>query len=373
MKKVKILGAGSIGNHLSHASRKLEWKVDLCDVDPAALERTKTQIYPTRYGRWDEEIQLYLAHQAPQGNYDLIVIGTPPDTHMMLALQALKEKPKALLVEKPLCTPDLKGAEELYRLSKEMKIPVFVGYDHVVGLASEKVKELLGQSILGELQTLDVEFREHWGGIFNAHPWLNGPQDSYLGFWKRGGGASGEHSHAVNLWQYFAHIGGLGRVTEVTANVDYIKNEKVFYDRLCLANLRTESGLIGRVVQDVVTQPVRKWARLQGTQAAIEWQCGYQPGCDAVIEKYPHQASKEHLLYKTRPDDFIQELKHIEKALSENSAASPLSLERSLESMLVVAAFHKSAQESKTVVIDYNQGYVLSALRIKEVEDEFII
>ncbi len=30
-----------------------------------------------------------------------------------------------------------------------------------------------------------------------AHPWLAGPQDSYLGFWRRGGGASGEHSHAI--------------------------------------------------------------------------------------------------------------------------------------------------------------------------------
>ena len=47
---------------------------------------------------------------------------------------------------------------------------------------------------MGKLQTLDVEFREYWGGIFEAHPWLNGPQDSYLGFWKRGGGAWGTFS-----------------------------------------------------------------------------------------------------------------------------------------------------------------------------------
>ena len=39
---------------------------------------------------------------------------------------------------------------------------------------------------------------------------------------------------------------------------------------------------MGRVVQDVVTRPVRKWARLQGTDGYIEWVCGFEPGKDAV-------------------------------------------------------------------------------------------
>ncbi len=33
--KVKIFGAGSIGNHLANAARVLGWSVDLCDVDGA--------------------------------------------------------------------------------------------------------------------------------------------------------------------------------------------------------------------------------------------------------------------------------------------------------------------------------------------------
>ena len=39
--KVKIYGAGSIGNHLAQASRRMGWDVDMCDTDPKALERTK--------------------------------------------------------------------------------------------------------------------------------------------------------------------------------------------------------------------------------------------------------------------------------------------------------------------------------------------
>ena len=74
-------------------------------------------------------------------------------------------------------------------------------------------------------------------------------------------------------------------MSRVTANLDYVEEDGVNYDRLCLANLETEHGLMGRVVQDVVTRPVRKWARLQGKNGALEWICGIEPGKDAV--KYP--------------------------------------------------------------------------------------
>ena len=190
MIKVKILGAGSIGNHLSNASRSLGWQVDLCDIDPAALARTQNEIYPVRYGKWDDGIRLFECKDALTGCYDLIIIGTPPDSHIALALEAIKEKPRAILVEKPFCTPDLKGAQELFDLARKNGVAVFTGYDHVVGKASEQFSDIVRSGNLGPIETLDVEFREFWGGIFAAHPWLAGPGDTYLGFWKRGGGAS---------------------------------------------------------------------------------------------------------------------------------------------------------------------------------------
>ena len=261
MYKVKVLGAGSIGNHLANASRRRGWQVAICDLDPAALARTRNEIYPSRYGAWDEAIELYPVGDAPKSVYDLIVIGTPPDTHVDLAIEAITEGPRAVLVEKPVCGPDLARAQEMFDLAKERGVQVFVGYDHVVGASA--VHALEKARTLGRIETLDVEFREYWGGIFAAHPWLDGPQDSYLGFWKRGGGASGEHSHAINLWQHFAQELGGGRVVEVNATLEYVKTDLVDYDSLCLLNLRSKSGLVGRVVQDVVTQPPRKWARIQ--------------------------------------------------------------------------------------------------------------
>jgi predicted dehydrogenase len=360
--RTKVIGAGSIGNHLSHAARALGWPVDLCDVDPRALERTRSQIYPSRYGQWDDAIRLFDVAEAPRGGYDLIVIGTPPDIHIPLALQALDEGPRALLIEKPVCGPALQGADELRGRADREGIPVFVGYDHVVGKAARMAAELVRTADLGSITTLDVEFREHWAGIFNAHPWLAGPWETYLGFWQRGGGASGEHSHATNLWQHFAQAAGAGRVVEVQATLDTVTDNRVDYDRLCLMNLRSEQGLVGRCVQDVITQPPRKWARIQGERGSVEWLCGREPGVDAVVALLPGRAAAEQRVSKTRPDDFIEELTHIEGALASDPAQSPIALSRGLDTMLVVAAAHLSQQTGKRVRVDYDAGYSRNAL-----------
>lgn len=349
--KVKIFGAGSIGNHLSHASRSLGWEVDLCDLDPAALERTRESIYPGRYGAWDEEIRLFEAGEAPQGGYDMIFVGTPPDNHVRLALEAVAEQPRAVLVEKPLSPPDMLDLDRLADEARKRGVAVFVGYDHVVGAAVETVEKLLAENAIGRIETIDVEFREYWGGIFAAHPWLAGPRDSYLGFWKRGGGASGEHSHAVNLWQHVAQAAGAGRVREVDAMLTYVTDDAVDYDSLCSFTLRTESGLVGRCVQDVVTKPPRKWGRVQGSDGHIEWWIGHQPGQDAVFWQFGAEERQEKVITKTRPDDFIRELRHIEAAVAGEPADSPISLARGIDTMRVVAAAHRAAAEGRRITL----------------------
>jgi len=362
MYKVKIFGAGSIGNHLSNAARHLGWQVVVCDLEKDALVRMKEDIYPSRYGSWDTEIELYTVDEAPQGGFDLICVGTPPDTHLAAAMQALEENPRALQIEKPLCPPSLEGAQALFEAAREQNVDVFVGYDHVVGKATKKVEALLNEAAIGEVQTLDVEFREHWGGIFAAHHWLSGPEDSYLGFWERGGGSSGEHSHALNLWQHLAHCIGAGRVNRVSATMRLVTQGQAVYDDLCFMTLQTEAGLAGRVVQDVVTVPPKKKAKIQGTAGAIEWINGYDAGGDAGILNREDGSQELYHIPKTRSDDFIEELKHIQAQLEGDTAAS-MRLERGLDTMLVIAGAHLSSQKGVGVDIDYTTSYTMDALK----------
>jgi predicted dehydrogenase len=264
MHRVTIIGAGSIGNHLANACRSRGWHVTLTDNDPAALERTRTSIYPARYGAWDEEIRL----TPPRGDYlagaDAVFIGTPPDTHLPIALEVLETaSPALMLIEKPLCGPGLEHCDAFYKATQRRGTKVVVGYNHSVAKSAAAVDEALRSGRLGPVLGISARTREHWGGIFKAHPWLSGPSDTYLGFHRRGGGALGEHSHALHIWQHFAHVAGAGRVVEVSAMLEIVRDGKAEYDRLALLALKTESGLMGDVIQDVITAPTEKSARVQ--------------------------------------------------------------------------------------------------------------
>ena len=127
MYSVKIYGAGSIGNHLSYACRNKDWDVTVCDIDESALSRMKNYIYPDRYGKWDNEIVLTHNEQVIDNYYDVVIVGTPPETHIPIALEELESKnpPKILMVEKPLGTPDLKGCQELLDMSKDVTCYMF--------------------------------------------------------------------------------------------------------------------------------------------------------------------------------------------------------------------------------------------------------
>ena len=362
IKRVKIYGAGSIGNHLAHASRSLGYKVVMCDIDEAALQRTKNDIYPKRYGLWDEAIELYKTGKEPVGGFDLIIIGTPPDTHLTIALDVLKEKPKAILVEKPLCGPDLKNAQIFYEECINKEVMAFVGYDHIIGESTNKAREIISANINQKIETLDVEFREYWGGIFDAHHWLDGPADSYLGYSSKGGGATGEHSHAINLWQNFSHHLGKGKIISVNAEVKKINDGNLDYDSISCMNFKTETGFIGRCVQDVVTSPPKKYARLQFSEGYLEWHCNIEAGKDRILYSYEGELERSLDFSKTRPEDFILELKHINNVLNNPEINSPINIKKGFETMLVIAAVYKSSSLKKTININYDKGFNLKAL-----------
>ena len=364
MYRVKIYGAGSIGNHLAFACRSMGWDVLICDVDSSALERTKKLIYPERYGRWDSQIELSLCSDLKRKDYDLVFIGTPPDTHMELAINVFRtETPKVLLIEKPACIPSLYQANELFQLAKQSETIVCVGYDHILGENTVEAEKILESGLVGDCLCINADIKEHWGGIFNAHPWLLGPQDTYLGFWERGGGACGEHSHGINMWQHFAHVMNLGKVVEISACMNMVTNDVVSYDSICNITVNTESGGYGHIIQDVVTQPIEKKVRIQGTDGFLSWHVNWDVQGDALI--YRGKGQKQNTIVplpKKRTDDFRREIEHIEQLMNGTVTDSPISFERSMDTMLVIAAAYRSHKEKRVMRIDYAKGYKPEAI-----------
>lgn len=364
MYKVNIFGAGSIGNHLAHAFRTKKWEVIMSDIDPKALNRSKHEIYKSRYGAWDEAVKLADSRDLISERADIVFIGTPPQTHWEIVRNVLKNfTPKVLLVEKPLCGPDLQGAQEVYDTIKSKDTIALVGYNHILAKAAVLTETHLRSGKLGKIETLSGRIREHWGGIFNAHPWLTGPKDTYLGFSSKGGGAIGEHSHGINLWQHFAHLTGAGKILQVNATLDLDQSNGCDYDKIGIATFTTESGLVGDLIQDVVTFPPEKLVRIQGSEGYAEMRINYNSEGDAVISAQKNKPQELQIIPKKRSDDFIQEVQHIEDLLLKKTENSPISIERGLDTMLVIAAIFKSHHTKSPVNIDWSQGYTSKALQ----------
>ena len=106
-----------------------------------------------------------------------------------------------------------------------------------------------------------------------------------------------------NLWQTISNELGFGKITEVSAKLDYFKDNELEYDKVSLLNVRSERGLIGRIVQDVVTFPTRKIARVQCKKSYFEWNCGYTATSDCY--KYGEFKSEKKFLSLKKLDQTI--------------------------------------------------------------------
>lgn len=189
---------------------------------------------------------------------------------------------------------------------------------------------------------------------------MDGPKDSYLGYFSKGGGACLEHSHGISLWQHFASVSGSGRVIEVFADFEFCSDNNLNYDKFCFLNVKTENGLRGRIIQDVVSFPPTKNVCIQYDKMSINWHCNYDKDSDAVSVI---DASGESLrkFPKKRPDDFINELSHINNVIKKG-VDSPIQLNHGIETMMIIAAAHKSFKKKKKVKINYENGYKLSSI-----------
>ena len=365
MRRVQILGAGSAGAHLAQACRRSGAKVAICDIDPDALHRFEHDIYPSRYGAWDTGIDLRQSMD-DKTTWDLVVIATPPDSHLPLAREILVGgKTRALLIEKPLGPPDLEEILHFRVLCDDRDVKTFVGYNHVLTHSASQLEGWLRERDLGEPLQLCVSFKEHWQGIFDAHPWLAGPEDSYLGYVTRGGGGCCEHSHAINAFQHVCRSlgAGAGRISQVSCEMSFVDDGRLRYDRIAQMNVVTEGGLVGSIHQDVITWPPSKQVLCQFSNGQLRWTVNKRDGVD-TIERFRGSDHEELEMEKTRPDDFFPEVQHIQRVLEgeQDYPTSPIHVQRGIDTMLVICAAFKAHRTRRCVGIDYGASSSESAL-----------
>lgn len=349
--RVKVIGAGSIGNHLGHGCRTLGMDVTICDIDRSALERARDVIYPNRYGSWDEGIRLATPDELVGEDFDIVIVGTPPATHLKVATAELETtRPGVILIEKPLAHPSSADIEAFLAAAEKSSTRVLVGYNQRLKPNTKHFVQLANTLDLGPLVGLSSNMLESWDGILKAHFWMKSERDSYLAFTDQGGGALLEHSHALNLFLFFADVLGQGRVTDVVADIEWVSHEDGKYDRDSALSLTLESGVVGTVRQDLHTWPASKEAIATFEEGALVWSMG--DSSDRVEHRSPGGELVEGWDFpKTRPDDFLGELEHLHSVWENPTSESPIGLPEGLAVMdVILAAFESSRSGASEAV-----------------------
>lgn len=148
MIKVAVVGYGYWGPNIVRniMSVKEATVTAVCDVNPASLKKAK-ELYPHVETFTDYDKMLI------DGDIDAVAIITPVSTHYPLAKKAL-DHGKHIFVEKPF-TKTSQEAKKLIALAKKKKLTIMVDHTFIFTGAVQKIKELIDQDVMGELNYID--------------------------------------------------------------------------------------------------------------------------------------------------------------------------------------------------------------------------
>ena len=333
MKKIFIFGSGSIGNHLTNAGLRSGYEVYITDKSEMALKRMKNELFKKRYGYWSNKIKIIKNNELKKiyrTKFDLVIIGTPPKSHIKLYEFCKKNMTyKKILIEKPLCVYN-ENFKNIISLNKY----IFCGYNHSVSDSFRYFIKLLNDNKKNYFFST-IKWKEGWTGILNAHYWLKDEFSSYLGNIEEGGGAIHEHSHPIHLAVLILKTLSKENIKVETSNLVYKYNKKVRYDSFANILLKSKKFKIDLEI-DLLEPGSKKEVTVYFKNFIMRWIHNYTKSSDAVII-YSKFKYKIKLFKKNRETEFISELKDIAKTDNKNKYKnSKLNVSNALEVMNII-------------------------------------
>jgi predicted dehydrogenase len=161
-----VIGAGTAGklalDALTNSARFTP--VAVMDLYPAALEAIK-QKYPG-VACYTSTQEMYAKHKP-----DVACIATFPPSHLPMALEAMTQPLKGLVVEKPLC--DLTAsAEKLLATAKAKKLPLAVPHNLPLVPHGAKIIQRVLAGEIGQVRLIDFQC-DKWDIINAGIHWFN--------------------------------------------------------------------------------------------------------------------------------------------------------------------------------------------------------
>lgn len=310
-KTALVVGAGSVGAHLSRSLAKAGWFVTVIDTSNLAIRRFSEDLYPGRYGELPLNIRACQAKELnPEQTFDALIVGTPPDTHIAVLREHTTRVKRFVSIQKPLTTYRKSEIRELEQFEKSSGVTFLAGFNHRVSLSALTFWSLIPSLFSEQRVAIEAYWLESWAGIMKAHPWLSSPGDTYLGFTSRGGGSLFEHSHGLDLALLADQVLGLGTMTKFSSEAKLITEVDMHYDQEISIMAEYSNGSTLRVRQDVVTWPAKKKLKI----VSEDWTATLDVGSPERILVLSREGKIEFkaTYSKSREEDFDAEARQFE-------------------------------------------------------------
>jgi len=338
VKNILIFGAGSVGTHHANAARTLNCNVLICDINFSKFKYMKNNLYPKRYGNWDNKIKFISYQDVLETNniYDLIIIGVPPKNHLILLKKCFVYlKFKKILVEKPLCVFNQSFS---FIKRQKYKNKIYCGFNHSISKSFLFLINLILKKKIGKIKNIEINWKEDFKLILKAHPWIKSLKQSYLSNLNKGGGGCHEYSHAVHLAIIFKNILFKNKI-QISQSIVYKKKKNLYYDSVAQITFKDKLRSINLNI-DTISNPCQKNIKLFGDKGTIFWERKIEKN----YEKIEIRKSK-NLDYKffklTRRDDFINQIRSLLFKKKRYNDLSNIKLRSAVEVMNILKKIFK--------------------------------
>jgi predicted dehydrogenase len=342
--RVALVGAGGIGEPRARAVAQTPG-LQLLVVADLAKERAERLA-----GLYDAQATTEPEAAATRPDVDLVIISTPPNSHVSLALVAINAG-KHVLIEKPLAHT-LSDAERICAAAEAKGVLVKTGFNHRYFPSMDFAKRLIDSGKIGDVISVEA-FAGHPGGKEFGHDWIH--EGSVTG----GGSLVDNGIHILDLTRFF-----LG---DVESGQGYIANLiwpfKDAEDN-GFALFRSKDGKIARVHSSWTHwRGYQFWVEVTGSRGYVrafyppmwaEWGTTPEPGIRSKrhFEIFPAFQIQERLRgwQWTIVESFIREQSEFLAGIRAGRP-TPATGRDGLRAMQMAHAIYQSSREGRAVVV----------------------
>lgn len=251
--RAAIIGTGAIAHAHAQAIADLRPRIELvavADVDPARAREFADRFSP------GAAVYASLTDALAAEDIGLVHICTPPQTHVPLAIEALRAGVPAL-VEKPTAL-SLAEMDRLAAVSRETGVPALTVFQHRFGPAALRLRRLLADGVLGAPLVATCETLWFRPAAYFDVPWR--------GRWQvEGGGPT--MGHGIHQFDLLLAVLGPWRRLSAFAARQALPTDT---EDVSMALVEFDSGALATVVNSLVSPRETSRLRFDFAHATVE-------------------------------------------------------------------------------------------------------